>query len=250
MLHRQQLGHVVARLIRQAKIQQIGGQAPRLVGGDGARYVALPAVVGGERQFPGAEPGVQFFQIIERRVGGGQHVAAAVVPPVLVEAEVLAGGRNELPDARCLAARIGLRIEGAFYHRQQGDFGGQFAPLHFLDNVEQIELAALGHAAEVVGLARVQLLMFLDQGRVEFGHGKAAADAHPQVVFAGWENGDLRCCGRRRGGCYNGWRGCRGGRGPLGFCRFDRARFGCARRCGRATGQQRHEKTASADYGA
>ena len=61
----------------------------------------------------------QRLQVIERTAGRGDHVAAAVVPPVLLEAEARARARDELPQARGARARIRVRLEGALDHRQE-----------------------------------------------------------------------------------------------------------------------------------
>ncbi len=107
-----------------------------------------------------------------------------VVLPVLLEAEVAAGGGNELPHARSIGARVGLRVEGAFDDRQQHDLGGQIAPLDFLDDVIHVLGAALDEALDVILPRRIPDFVVLDQGRDQRVHGEAAADALPEIGIA------------------------------------------------------------------
>jgi hypothetical protein len=124
---------------------------------------------------------VQFLQIVERAGSCADHVAAAIVPPVLLHPEILAGGRDELPDAGGAAGRICTGIEGAFYYRQQGDFAGHAAPFHLGCDVVKIAARAIGHARHVVGVVDIPFLMFGDEGAVKVAHGKTIAYAFPQV---------------------------------------------------------------------
>ena len=181
VLYRDQLGHIVARFRRQLEAEEIGRQALALIGGDGAAHTAFTAVVGGEGQLPGVEHAVQFLQIVEGRVGRHQNIAAAIVLPILFQAEVAAGGGNELPHAGGIGARVGLRVERAFDDRQQYNLGRHIAPLDFLDDVIHVLGAALDEALDVILPRRIPELMVLDQGRGQRVHGEAAADALPQV---------------------------------------------------------------------
>ena len=105
---------------------------------DRALHVAFAAVVGRQRQLPVAEAVVQELQVVERGAGRRQHVAAAVVPPGLLQAVLAAGGRDELPHAGGAHARVGRRVVGALDHRQQRDLGGHAALLQLLHDVEQV----------------------------------------------------------------------------------------------------------------
>ena len=179
VLHRLQLGHVVARLVRHVQVGVRGAQARLLVARDGAAHVALAPVVGGQRQVPVAEHAVQALQVIERRAGGGQHVAAVVAEEVLLQVVVAAGGRHELPHAGGARAGDGLRVERALDEGQQRQFAGHAAPLQFLDDVEQVLARAVRHALHVVGPAGVPLLLLAHQVGVEVAHREAARGCGP-----------------------------------------------------------------------
>ena len=101
--HRQELRHVGAGLGRQLQVPEIDRACPGAVAVHGALHVALAAVVGGDGQQPVAvEVIVQRLQVIERGAGRGDDVAAAVVPPVLLQAEVepVPGMNCHRPEAR------------------------------------------------------------------------------------------------------------------------------------------------------
>ena len=72
-----------------------------------------------------------------------------------------------------------LRVERALDEGQQRQLGRHAAPLDFLDDVEQVAAAALGHALHVVGARRVPLLALAHEVVVEVGHREAAAHARP-----------------------------------------------------------------------
>ncbi|TXG87576.1 MAG: hypothetical protein E6R15_13185, partial [Zoogloea sp.] len=150
-----QLGHVVTRLARHVEVLVLGGQARRAVLGHRPAHRAFAPVVGSQGQVPVAVHLVDGLQVVEGRVGGGDHVAPLIDPPVLLELVVLAGGRNELPQAGGLGRRQGHRIEGALHHRQQRELGGHAAPLEFLDDVVEVTLAAGEDLAQGAGAVDV-----------------------------------------------------------------------------------------------
>gem|GEM_PF-4517432 len=80
-----------------------------------------------------------------------------------------------------MGARIGHGIERALHHGQERKLGGHAALLQFLDDVIEIALAAFHHALDVARLARVPDLPVLHHGVGQVGHGKAGADAVPQI---------------------------------------------------------------------
>ena len=125
---------------------------------------------------------VDVLQIIERRAGRGDDVAALVEPPVLLQLVVLAGGGNELPHAQRARRRVGQRVEGAFDNRQQGEFGRHAAFFEFIDDVVQVAPAALEDALQQIGPVQVPGLAVSYQRAVEVGHRKAVAHALPEVV--------------------------------------------------------------------
>jgi hypothetical protein len=100
----------------------------------------------------------------------------------LLQIEVLAGGRHELPHARRARHRHRLRVERAFDEGQQRQLGGHAALVDLFDDVEQIAAAALGHALHVVGPRCVPLLPLHHQRVVQVGHGEAGAHPQPQVA--------------------------------------------------------------------
>ena len=125
---------------------------------------------------------VEVREVVERRVGRVDDVAPAVVPPVLLQLEALAGAGNELPQARGMRARVRHRVEGALHHRQQRELGRHAALLELLDDVVEVHAAAVEDALQVVGARRVVGHLLAHQVVVEVGHGEALAHALPQVV--------------------------------------------------------------------
>ena len=180
--HGQQLGHVVAGFVGHADGFKRLRQALGAIALQCAADIAFAPVVGRQRQIPVAKHGVEVFQVIQRGVGGAQHIAAAVVPEGLLQAIVAAGGGHELPQAGGLGAGYRGGIEGAFHQRQQGDFGWHAAPLDLVHDVKQIALTTGQGALEVFRLGAVHALVAAHQLAVHFGELIAFADALPDVV--------------------------------------------------------------------
>ena len=151
-----------------------------------AMHAAFAPVVGREREVPIAELGVQLGQIVERGSRRCEHIAPVVAEHVLLQREVAAGCRHELPHARRFGRRHRLRVECALDERQQRELRGHAAALELFDDVEQIAGTALGHALNVVGPRRVPLLAVAHPVVVEIGHRKAAPNAHPQIGARGF----------------------------------------------------------------
>ena len=185
VLDRLQLGHVLARLDGHGQAQIVGRQAALGVGTDRATHRAFTPVVRGQRQIPVAEFGVELLQIVERAVGCRDHVTPLVEPPVLLQAEMLAGRRNELPDAGGAAARIGHRVVCALDHRQQRDFGRHAALLDFADDVVEIAATAFDHPRHVVRTRRVPRFGSLDLGGIEIRQHEPLPNARPQIAVLG-----------------------------------------------------------------
>ncbi len=182
VLHRLQLGQVVARLVGHAQALVVDRQPGLLVARHRLADVALAPVVGGQRQLPVAvEQLVQALQVVQRGLGRGQHVAAVVAEDVLLEVEVPAGGGHELPHADGLGAGLRVVAEGALDEGQQRQLHRHAALLDLLDHVVQVQAAAAGHARDVVGPAAVPVLGLADQVVVELGHRHAGAHPRPQV---------------------------------------------------------------------
>ena len=190
VFHRLQLGHVELGFCRHGQIGVARAQLGFFIALNGAADTAFAPVVGGQGQVPVAKHSVQFFQVIQRRAGGGQHIAPIVAQHVLLQVKVGAGGRHELPHASSLGAGDGLRVKRAFDVGQQRQLGGHVALFQLFDNVEQVFFGALGHAQDVVRAAAVPLLAIGDFVAFQVGHGKAAADAFPQVLGR-LQRGDL-----------------------------------------------------------
>ncbi len=83
---------------------------------NGALHAAFATIIGGQGQFPCAELLVQAIQIGKCGIGGGNDVAATIVPGVFMQAIVFAGGRQKLPDTRGMTYGIRHRVVGTFYH--------------------------------------------------------------------------------------------------------------------------------------
>ena len=113
-----------------------------------------------------------------------------------------------------MRTRVGHRVERAFHHWQQGQFGRHAARFQFLNNVVQIGPAAFDHAAQGIGVVLVPLLMIEGEVIVQIGHRKTVADTIPQVVGRG---GEVDAARRLQGGTYfmNGQRIFRAGLGGI-----------------------------------
>ena len=184
VLERLQLGHVLARFLRHVQLFVAGAAARSDVAVDGTLHIAFAPVVGRQGQVPVAEHGVQALQVVHCCPGGAQHVAAVIQEAVLGQFVLLARAGNELPHAGSLGTAHGLRVEGAFHERQQGQFGRHAAALQFFDHMEQVLVGAAEHAAHAVGVACVPGFAVAHDGVVQIGHGEAALHALPHVVGA------------------------------------------------------------------
>ncbi|MNS74999.1 hypothetical protein D3C72_1084960 [compost metagenome] len=128
---------------------------------------------------------MQAAEVVERGVGRGGHVATAIVEVGLAQVEVAAGGRNELPHARGMGARVGHRVVGALDGWQQGQFQRHVAFFEALDDVVQVEAATLAGAFDVAWVAGEPQALLLD-ARVDVDvvlQGKALAHAFPHVLW-------------------------------------------------------------------
>ena len=181
VLHRLQLGHVVAGLVGHGQVRVPRAQTGAPVAVDGALHVALAPVVGRQRQVPVAEQAVQPLQVVQRSAGRGEHGAPVVAEEVLAQFEVLAGGGHELPHARGAGSRHRLRVEGTLDEGQQRQVDRHVAAFDFFDDVEQIAPAALGHALHIVGPRGIPLLPLAHEFVVQVGQGVAGADTVPQT---------------------------------------------------------------------
>ena len=179
ILYGLQLRQVLARLQRHRQALVVRRQSPRLVARDRPAHRAFAPVVGRQREIPVAEIAMEFFQVVERGGGRGQHVAPSVVPEVLPQPVLLAGRGHELPHARGVGAGVRLRVVGALDHRQQHDLGRHPAALDFLHHVVEKVAAALDHAGDIVRIRHVPLLLAFNQRAVHVGQAEAGADAMP-----------------------------------------------------------------------
>ena len=185
VLHGLQLGHIHAGFGRHVQVGVAGAQSCFLVAGNGPTHAAFAPVVGGQGQVPVAKHAMEFLQVVERGAGRGEHIAAVVAKGVLLEVEIIAGGGHELPHAGGLGAGHRLWVEGTLDVGQQRQFGGHAPQFELFNNVEQVFAGTLGHALHVIGAAGIPLLAVLHQFVLQVGHGKAPANAVPQVGGGG-----------------------------------------------------------------
>ena len=181
VLDRLQFGHVKPRFHRHGEVGVTGGLPSAFVFRDGASHAAFAPVVGRQCQMPVAKHAVEFLQVIQRRPGGRQHVAAVVAESALLQLKMFAGGRHELPHASRFGAGNRLRVESAFHERQQRQLRRHIAQLELFNDVEKVFARALRHAEYIVRARGVPLLAVMHQVALQIGHGVTAADAFPQI---------------------------------------------------------------------
>ena len=205
--HRQELGHVGARLPGQPQVPE----GHRTVGGavhvHGALHHRLAAVVRGDRQQPVAvELIVQALQVVEGCARGLHDVAPAVVPPVLLQAIVRAGTGNELPQSRSARARVGVRLERALHHRQERELERHATTLQLGDDLIQVQVRAPEGPLQIIRVRGVPAQLLIDRSLTRTVI-ELEARAHPieQVpVLIRRKSRKLR----RRGVRRRGWGGC------------------------------------------
>ena len=181
VLQRLQLGDVHARFGGHFQVRVVRRLARGAVLGDRPRHPVLAQVIGGERELPVAVQLVEPGEVVERRGGRVDDVAAPVVPPVLLQLEAPAGARDELPQARGVRARVGHRVERALDHRQQRQLGRQAALFDLLDDVIEVQPAAVEDALQVFGARGEVRGVLLHQGTVEVRDREALANALPEI---------------------------------------------------------------------
>ena len=187
VLQRLQFGYVVPGFIRHVQAAVVGRHVAFGVLVDRPFDRTFAPVVGGQGKVPVTVHVVNALQIIECCVGRCNDIPAVITPPVLGQVETFAGGRDELPQAGRICPRIGHRVERAFNHWQQCQFGRHAARLDLLDNVVKIGAAALRHAAQGIRSIHVPLLVIEHQIIVQITHPETVADAVPDVVRGGGE---------------------------------------------------------------
>ena len=144
--------------------------------------VAFAPVVRREGELPVAEVAEQLLEVVERLVGRGDHITPRVEPEVLLEAEVLARRRHELPDPGRARSRQRSRIETALDHRQQRDVERHAALVDFVDDVVQIAPAAIDHPCNVLWALRIPPLPLRDHWAVEIRNRISLDDSIPKVI--------------------------------------------------------------------
>ena len=125
---------------------------------------------------------MQIGQVIERPAGGIDDVAAAVVPPVLLDAKALRRSRNDLPESGGAAMRIGKRIVGALDNGQQGEIQRQATRFDFSSDIRQVTLCPGKHAIEIVGVAQEPAELRLDAAVNNSGKFESATQPGQQVL--------------------------------------------------------------------
>ena len=135
----EQARYVSPCLSRQPQRPDVRRLASRTISGYRASDVAFAPVVGGDReQAVSVEIPQELGEIGERGVRRRDDIAAAVVPPVLLQSVQSSGRRHELPQPRCAFARVRVHLEGALDHRQQRELDGQLLLLDFAHDVRQV----------------------------------------------------------------------------------------------------------------
>ena len=147
---------------------------------------------------PIAKHAIKFLQIVKGRTGRLNHAAPFIPENILFQIEVLACSGHELPHASCFGCGDGLWVEGRFNEGQQGQLSGHVSAFEFFNNVKQIFPRALRHSHHVVGTRSVPIFAVFHQIIFKIGHGKALANAHPNVsrwlgdfVYFGLDDGRL-----------------------------------------------------------
>ena len=135
----EQAGQMGARFAGQLQRPDVRRLPPRAVPFHLAPDVALAPVVGGEREQPVPfEVLGELREVVERSAGGGDDVAAPVVPPVLLQSVDPSGRRDELPQPRRSRRRFHEGPESALDDRQQCELDGQASPLDLPHDVRQV----------------------------------------------------------------------------------------------------------------
>ncbi len=125
---------------------------------------------------------VQVFQIVERRIGGGQHIAPSVIPVVVAQTEVLAGGGHKLPQTDGIAAGSGMRIKHALDHRDSNKLHWQLTPFNLLYHQIEVGFSPAGNGRQMLIIAQQPLTLLADARIVRSFQLHIIADTHPQIV--------------------------------------------------------------------
>ena len=215
----QKLGHIIARFVGHAQVFVSGLEALCTGAVDGAADIALTPVVGGQRKRPVAEEAVQVFEIIQRGIGGGSYIMAAIVKRGFFEAVVAAGGGHKLPQPRSAHMRARFGYISAFDKGQEGDFRRHIALFHFIGNMKHIRFAAVDGAVEISVAFYEVAFVAAHQFGVDFNHAEVAAQIVPKAA-GGKIGGGLikqRCVQAHHGhACLIGRGGVAGGGGEGG----------------------------------
>ena len=184
--HSQEFRYVIAGFVRHTQVFVDRLQAL----GSGAVYsaadIAFAPVVGSQRQRPVAEQAVQVLEVVQRGIGGGINVVAAVIQRGLLQAVVAAGGGHELPEAGCADVRFGFGNVRAFDEGQQGDFRRHVAFGHFVADVVHVGAAAFDGALEIGRRGNKLAFMAAYQLGIDFRHAEVAAQMRPNAVVTGF----------------------------------------------------------------
>jgi hypothetical protein len=151
------------RFFRDLQVPEVDRLASGAIAAHGLAHVALAGVVRGDRVKPVAiVEVVEVFEVIEGGARRFDNVAAAVIPPVLLEPEARGRARDHLPQAGRAAVRVGKRVVGTLHDGQQGQLQRQAAAHQLVGNVRQVALGACEDALQVVWVAHEPLQFGLD----------------------------------------------------------------------------------------
>ena len=174
-----QLGHVVPGLIGHRQMRIFAREPGGLVLLDRPAHRAFSPIVRRQGQMPVTVHLVDGLEIVQRGIGGGDHVPPLVHPGVLGEVVASPGGGDELPQARGMGAGIGHGVVGRLHHGQEREFCRHPAPFQLAHDVVEVAPAALEHTLQEAGTVQVEDLLIGHVLGVEVRHREAPSDAVP-----------------------------------------------------------------------
>ena len=159
------------------------------------------------------------LEVVERGARRRDDIAAAVIPPVLFEAEALAGARHELPQTVGAHPRLRVGLECALDHRQERELERHPARFDLFDDVMQVGHCPAKHAFQICGIVREPGDLLVDLPRIDIFEFEAGANAVEDVrILLRRESGDVvsRIFDHAGGGGFRGDGRSHGNRRNLG----------------------------------